>query len=282
MCRPARTDEIGHAVAALDLGCRWRFGVFDDRQPGAHGALDVVFARFLSAERGQHAVAGVLQHAAVVRLHDRREALERSIHHGVDLLGLEVLAHGRRAHHVDEQHGHLLELLAHGRPRASCSASSRRSGASAISTTVSPSAPAALRAQQWPLRVAASRSFIASWPTKEGTRKGPGRQQKLATATVAAQQTHRWSLRPAGCRTGCATESNCNSARSVDPHHSISAQDDLRQNGHSSSGRTDQLARWASDGSTGAWRRIRVTDDTGRRCTAPDLDGMGAAVTSLI
>ena len=72
--------------------------------------------RCLGAEGGEHAVAGVLQHPAVVRLHDRGEALERAVHHRVDLLGLEMLAHRRGADDVDEQHRHLLELLAHRRP----------------------------------------------------------------------------------------------------------------------------------------------------------------------
>ncbi len=113
--QPRAHCEIRQAVAAPNL-LRLRLGIFDDRQPRAHGALDVAFARFLGAECGEHAVAGVLQDTAVVRPHGRREALERAIHHGVDLLGVELLAHGGRADHVDKQHRHLLELLARGRP----------------------------------------------------------------------------------------------------------------------------------------------------------------------
>jgi len=107
--------EIGHAVAAEDL-VRLGFRLFDDREPRAHGALDVALAGFLGAESGQHAVAGVLQHPAVVGPHRCGEALERAIHHRVDLLGLQTLADGGGADHVDEQHGHLLELLARRRP----------------------------------------------------------------------------------------------------------------------------------------------------------------------
>ena len=67
--------------------------------------------RFLGAERREHAVAGVLQDPPVVRSHGRGEALERAVHHGVDVLGLEPLADRRRADDVDEEHRHLLQLL---------------------------------------------------------------------------------------------------------------------------------------------------------------------------
>ena len=145
--------EVGQAVAAPDL-VRLRFRVFDDRQPGVHRALDVAFAGFLGAERGQHAVAGVLQHPAVVGPHGRGEALESAIHHGVDLLGLETLAHGRGADHVDEQHRHLLELLARRRPvRALLRQLTPQRSECRVDHGISERRPLRLRAQRWPRRV---------------------------------------------------------------------------------------------------------------------------------
>ena len=143
--------------------------------------------RFLGAECGQHAVAGVLQHAAVVRLHDRGEALERAVHHRVDLLGVETLAHGRGADHVDEQHGDLLRAAgAAGDRRAllvgQLTAQRRECD---VDDGIAERRPLRLRAQQSRRRVVQSRSFIARWPTHEGTRKGPGRQQKPAKLGVA-------------------------------------------------------------------------------------------------
>ena len=44
-------------------------------------------------------------------LHDGGEALERAVHHRVDRLRVELLAHRGGADDVDEQHRHLLELL---------------------------------------------------------------------------------------------------------------------------------------------------------------------------
>jgi hypothetical protein len=84
----------------------------DHRQPGAHREFGVVLARRLGTEGGEHAVAGVLQHAPVVGVDRGGEALERAVHHGVDLLGVQALADRGGAHDIDEQHRHLLELLA--------------------------------------------------------------------------------------------------------------------------------------------------------------------------
>ncbi len=111
----ARADvELGDAVT-LPHRHREAFGVADDAEGGVDRALDVVLVRFFRPERREHAVAGVLQHAAVVRLHDRGEALERAVHHRMDLFRAELLADRRRADDVDEQHRDLLQLLDGGR-----------------------------------------------------------------------------------------------------------------------------------------------------------------------
>ena len=105
--------EVGHAVLAPHLR-RMRLRLLDDGQSGADGGFDVVLAGRLGAEGGEHAVAGVLQHASALGLHRGGEALERAVHDLVDRLGVELLAHGGGADHVDEQHRHLLQLLRRG------------------------------------------------------------------------------------------------------------------------------------------------------------------------
>ena len=65
--------EAGVAVRGLHFGAE-RLAEFEQRQPATHRALGVVFARFVGAEGGQHAVAGVLQHLAAVRLDDGSDA----------------------------------------------------------------------------------------------------------------------------------------------------------------------------------------------------------------
>ena len=102
--------EVGHAVARAH--CRGLVPRFlDDSQARADSALDVVFTRLLGAERGEHAVAGVLKHAPVMQFHDRGEAFERAVHHGMDVLRTQLLTDRCGADDVDEQHRHLLELL---------------------------------------------------------------------------------------------------------------------------------------------------------------------------
>ena len=65
----------------------------------------------VGAERGQQAVAGVLQHLAVVGLDHRGTARQRAVHHGMDLLGVEVLRKRRRADHVEEEDADLAQGL---------------------------------------------------------------------------------------------------------------------------------------------------------------------------
>ena len=102
--------EVGHAMP-LAHPRRLLVRRFDDAQAGADRALHIVLAGHLGAEGRQHAVAGVLQHAAAFGLHHRGEALERAVHHGVDRLRIELLADGGGTDDVDEQHRHLLQLL---------------------------------------------------------------------------------------------------------------------------------------------------------------------------
>jgi len=105
--------EVGHAVLAPHLR-RMYFRLLDDGQAGAQGGFDIVLASGLGAEGGEHAVAGVLQHAPAFGLHGGGEEFERAVHHLVDRFRVELLAHGGGADHVDEQHRHLLQLLRRG------------------------------------------------------------------------------------------------------------------------------------------------------------------------
>ena len=110
VCTPTRTLKSGAPcccrtsarAAARVRRCPGRRARRARRRPRCAG---------LGAEGGQHAVAGVLQHAAAVGLRHGGEARERAVHHRVDRLGVELLAHGGGADHVDEQHRHLLQLL---------------------------------------------------------------------------------------------------------------------------------------------------------------------------
>jgi hypothetical protein len=61
-------------------------------QAGAHGALRIILAYFVGAEDGQQAIAGVLQHLAVMGFDDAGATRECAIHHGVDFLRIDVLA----------------------------------------------------------------------------------------------------------------------------------------------------------------------------------------------
>jgi hypothetical protein len=58
-----------------------------------------------------------------VRVDDRCQRREGAVHHRVDVLGVELAAHRRRAHHVEKQHADLLQRLARrggGRRRGKC------------------------------------------------------------------------------------------------------------------------------------------------------------------
>jgi hypothetical protein len=97
-------------VASLHLG-RKPSGLVQDPEPGPHGPLGIVLARFDGAEDRQQAVPGVLEDPAVLRLDDRREAPERAVHDGLNVLGLEPTAQPRGFHDIREQNRHRLELL---------------------------------------------------------------------------------------------------------------------------------------------------------------------------
>ena len=68
------------AVLALHFGAE-RAASREQGQAAAHGALGIVFARFVGAEDGQQVVAGVLQHLAAVGLDDGGAARQRAVHH---------------------------------------------------------------------------------------------------------------------------------------------------------------------------------------------------------
>ena len=102
--------EAVEAEASTKAGGE-RCGLGDDRQAGADRALGVVLERLVGAEHGEQAVAGVLQHATVMRANDCGQPLERAVHDRVDVFGIEPLAELRRADDVHEEHGGGLELL---------------------------------------------------------------------------------------------------------------------------------------------------------------------------
>ena len=86
-------------------------------QAGTHGALGIVFPGLVGTEGGEQAVAGVLQHLALLLLHDAGEALQRTIHHGMDVLGVQALGKAGRPDDVQKQHADLAQHLLWGRNR---------------------------------------------------------------------------------------------------------------------------------------------------------------------
>lgn len=107
---------VAIAVRAVQLGAD-RAAEPAQRQAAAHGALGVVLGRLVGAECSEQAVAGVLQHPAAMRLHDGGGARERAVHQRARVLGIEPLAHARRADDVHEQDADLLQRLRRGRGR---------------------------------------------------------------------------------------------------------------------------------------------------------------------
>ncbi len=108
-----------HADAHVDAGvavpARERIGMApalgEQRQAGVHGALRIVFAHLVRAERSEQAVAGVLQDLALMRLDDFRAAREQGVDRGVHVFRIEVLGKRGRADDVEEQHAHLAQRL---------------------------------------------------------------------------------------------------------------------------------------------------------------------------
>ena len=103
--------EVGDAVRLTHL---WSLPpcFFDDAQACQDCALGIVLVGLVGTEGGQHAVARELEHAPTICSHDCGEAFERAVHHFMDVFRLKLLAHRCRAHHIDEQHRHLFQLLA--------------------------------------------------------------------------------------------------------------------------------------------------------------------------
>jgi hypothetical protein len=107
--------HVEAAVAVLAFDLRPQAAAFgQQRQAGVRGALGVVFARCVGTEDSQQVVAGVLQDLATVRFDDAGAARERTVHHGVDVLGVEMLAEPGGADHVEEQDRDLFEALGRG------------------------------------------------------------------------------------------------------------------------------------------------------------------------
>lgn len=84
---------------------------FEQRQAAAHCALGIVFARIVSPEHGEHAVANVLQRLALVRRDEVRSAGERAVHHDEHFFGIEALRERGRSDEVKEQDGDLAQCL---------------------------------------------------------------------------------------------------------------------------------------------------------------------------
>ena len=101
---------------------------WQDGQAGPHGALGVVFARLVHAEGRLDAVAGELQHAALVGLDDVGHAPHRSAEHGQRVLGVHGLRQGGGADDVGKQHRHLAALQAGGLQQPGQPGAQRRGG----------------------------------------------------------------------------------------------------------------------------------------------------------
>ena len=101
--------EAVDAVLALEPRARAR-RLPEDVETGADGALGVVLEGAVGTEDGEHAVARVLEDLALLLDDDGRQPLERAVHHGVHVFGIEMLAEAGRADDVHEKHGHRLQL----------------------------------------------------------------------------------------------------------------------------------------------------------------------------
>ena len=112
--------EARQAMLGLEARGQQR-RLLDDREPRPHRALGVVLERLVGAEHGEQAVTGVLQHPALALLDDGGQAFEGTVHHGVHVFRVELLAQVGGADHIHEQHGDGLQpLLAAARPRLCC------------------------------------------------------------------------------------------------------------------------------------------------------------------
>ena len=101
--------EARHAVA-VQQGLGLAAGLGQDRQPGQHRPLGIVFKRLRRAKHRQQAVAGILQDPTAMGFDLGSEARQRAVHHGIQVFSIQVLADGGRAHDVGKQHGGQFEL----------------------------------------------------------------------------------------------------------------------------------------------------------------------------
>jgi hypothetical protein len=111
--RQAGVDADAHVEvdAVLPLDPRGIVsGLGLDLQPGAHRALGIVLVRDRRAKDGQHGVAHQPRHGAAIAVDGPVHKRKGAVHHLGDQLWVEPLTHGGGAHHVREQHGHLLAL----------------------------------------------------------------------------------------------------------------------------------------------------------------------------
>ena len=94
--------EAGDTVLLRDLP-RMPLAFFEQGQTGAHGALGVVLAGTVGAERGEQAVAHETQHPALVSPDHGSKPLQRVVDDGVRVFGVELPADRGRADDIGEQ-----------------------------------------------------------------------------------------------------------------------------------------------------------------------------------
>jgi hypothetical protein len=104
-----------HRHRAADLRSKIWHGI-TDRERSARGALGVVAVGDWRAEHRHDAVADVLVDAAAEALDNAVDAGEEPLEHGMNVLGVQLLAEAGVADQVAEQDGHLPPLACGRRP----------------------------------------------------------------------------------------------------------------------------------------------------------------------
>ena len=105
----AHPHPQSHAVAAPHFG-RQPVRLLLDGQRGQAPPKSMILQRNRGAEDRHHPVAGVLHGPAAVALHHRRRALHQLGHDLAQPLHIQRGRDVHRAHHIGEQHRHLLVL----------------------------------------------------------------------------------------------------------------------------------------------------------------------------
>ena len=92
----AGVQADAHIEAAAPVLCLHALALapafVEQGQPGVHSAFGIVFAHLIGAKHRQQAVASVIEHLAIMRLHDGRKARQCVVHDGVHIFGVQVLA----------------------------------------------------------------------------------------------------------------------------------------------------------------------------------------------